>query len=458
MTSLQHKTPSLYQLTWPIFIELLLFMLMGNIDTFMLSAYSDESVAAVGVSNQILALIVLLFGFITAGTSVLVAQYRGARENQKANELSYVSILVNLIFGLILSGFLILNSTMLLKMMDLPSELMGPATSYTNIVGGFIFFQALIMTLAAILRSNGFTKESMIVTILMNVLNVIGNAIFIFGLAGAPVLGEVGVAISTSFSRMVAFLFLAYFVYKRLGNVFFMRIKKSDTIIYLKKLLKIGVPSAGEQLSYQSSQIAITFFISSLGTIALTTKVYATNVNMFVYLCSIAIGQGTMIIIGQMVGAGKFKEAYERCVRSLKISILLSIIFAVVFSLAADPIFRLFTSNEEIIAISKTIMMLTIILEPGRAYNIVVINSLRAAGDVKFPVYIGILSMWGVAVPLSYLLGIYFELGLPGIWIAFATDEWLRGILMYRRWRSRKWEKYSLVQNDESKISLSNVH
>lgn len=440
------KKLTLFALTWPIFIEIFLHMLMGNADTLMLSQYSDDAVAAVGVSNQILSVVVVMFGFIAAGTSILVAQHLGAKDSLSASETSTAAISVNLLFSIALSVVLAFFSTDLLKLMDLPEELMGSAKSYMMIVGGLVFIQALLMTFSAILRSYGYTRDTMYVTIGMNILNVIGNYFFIFGPFGFPVLGVTGVAISTVGSRTIGIIVLLtlYFIRteQKLGITQFVKIKGK----HVKDLLKIGIPSAGEQLSYNASQMMITYFVATLGTEAITTKVYAQNLMMFIFLFAVAIGQGTQILIGHLVGAGKMEDAYHRCLKSLKIAIIISLATAGVFSLFADQLLGIFTDNADIIAMGKTLIYLTLILEPGRSFNLVVINSLRAAGDVRFPVYIGILSMWGISVPISYVLGIHFGLGLIGIWIAFIVDEWLRGLLMLKRWNTRHWQDMTFVK------------
>jgi putative MATE family efflux protein len=449
----KQKNMTLFTLTWPIFIEIFLHMLMGNADTLMLSQYSDESVAAVGVSNQILSLIIVMFGFVATGTAILVAQHLGANEKKTAGEVSLVSLAVNLFFGLLLSLSLAIFNKPILKLMDLPESLIDEASSYLVIVGGFAFIQALIMTAGAIMRSYSFTRDVMYITIGMNILNVIGNYLFIFGPLGIPVLGVEGVAISTAVSRILGLLAGIIVLLKRIPNALpFKRLFKLPHV-HVKNLLKIGVPSAGEQLSYNGSQMVITYFIAVLGTEALTTKVYAQNLMMFIFLFSVAISQGTQIIIGHMVGARKYEDAYHRCIKSLKISIIISCIMAIIFSFAAEPLLGIFTNNTEIIELGKTLIYLTIILEPGRSFNLVVINALRATGDVKFPVYMGILSMWGVSVTISYVLGIWAGLGLVGIWISFIADEWLRGIIMLKRWQSKAWIQKGFIPSPTTKVA-----
>ncbi|MBT2678151.1 MATE family efflux transporter [Bacillus sp. ISL-35] len=436
---------SLFAITWPLFIEIMLYMLMGNADTLMLSQYSDNSVAAVGVSNQILSMVIVMFGFIATGTAILVAQNLGAERDNDAREISSVSIGANLVFGLILSGAVFIFSEQLLNLMDLPPELFEEANSYLRIVGGFSFIQSLIMTVSSIIRSYGFTRDIMYVTIGMNVLNVIGNYFFIFGPFGFPVLGVEGVAISTTVSRIIGLLAAIFVMTKRVPGSLPLSMLFSFPKKHLKNLLNIGIPSAGEHLSYNGSQMVITYFIATLGTQALTAKVYTQNVMMFIFLFSIAISQGTQILIGHMVGAKEVENAYKRALKSLKLAILISIFAAVAVSFFSKNLLGIFTDNMSIIELGTTLILLTIILEPGRSFNLVLISSLRAAGDVKFPVYMGILSMWGVSVTLSYFLGIYLEMGLVGIWIAFIADEWLRGLLMLWRWRSRVWVKKSFV-------------
>lgn len=444
------KKLTLFALTWPIFIEILLHMLMGNADILMLSQYSDDSVAAVGVANQILFMLIVMFGFIATGTSILVAQYLGAKNRALAAEVTVVSIGANLLFSVAISVVVFLFSSKLLLMMDLPPELLSEADSYLKLVGIFSFIQASVITIGATIRSYGFTRDAMYVTIGMNIINVIGNYLFIFGPFGIPVLGVDGVAISTVVSRTLGLMVITFLLFKRIEEPLPFRKIFSLPIEHLKNLLKIGIPSAGEHLSYNTSQIVITYFIVMMGTEALTTKVYTQSLMMFIFLFSLAISQGTQIMIGHQIGAGKVEDAYKRCLKSLRLAIIISVATAIPIAFFSDTLLGFFTSNPDIIALGGTLILFTVILEPGRSFNLVVINALRAAGDVKFPVYIGICSMWGVSVTVSYILGIHFGFGLIGVWIAMILDEWLRGIIMLFRWRSRIWVNKSFIQKQAS--------
>jgi putative MATE family efflux protein len=437
----------LFTLAWPIFVEVSLRMLMGNADTLMLSGYSDQAVAAVGVANQLIWFAIVMLGFVSLGAGIVCSQYLGAQEREKAAEVVVVSLAVNTLFGLVLAALLYVMGPQLLTAMGLPEELMEPGEMFLRIVGGFIFFEAISVTAATVVRSYGYTKDAMFVTMGVNVLNVVGNYVVLYGPFDLPVEGVGGVACSTVLSRVLGVAVLIWILYRRLDVQLPWKLLLRFPKQVLMNILRIGVPAAGEILSYNGSQIAVVTFVSMLGSEALSTRIYVQNLMMFIYLFSIAIGQAAQIQVGHLIGAGEKEKAYRSCLHALKLSLAVSLSMACLFSVFREPLLRIFTDNPAIIALGGTLILLTILLEPGRTFNLVIIASLRAAGDAKFPVYMGILSMWGVSVALCYLLGIHFGLGLAGMWIAFATDEWLRGLLMLWRWKSRKWESKSFVAN-----------
>ncbi|WLR55913.1 MATE family efflux transporter [Mesobacillus subterraneus] len=443
------KRIGLLALTCPIFIELFLHMLMGSTDTFMLSHISDEAVAAVGVANQLVFFMILVFGFVATGTAVLVSQNLGAGLQTDARKISGLSLSLNLIFGVLVSVIVVGFNDLFLQMFNLTPEIHRLAQQYLTIVGGTLFTQALLVTASAILRANGLTKEAMFISIIMNIIHLAGNSLFIYGLFGVPEMGVQGVAISTAISRAIAVILIFRLLYRRLP----MRIALEDYLsfnkTFIKKILKIGVPSAGENVLYNTSQMAITVIIGLLGAMALTTRVYTFNIMSFMMLFGIAIGQGTQILIGYKVGAREFDKAYHQLLKSLKLSIIITMAITVVIVSIREPILGIFTDNKEIIREGSKVLLLCLILEPGRTFNIVVISSLRAAGDAVFPVTMAFVSMWGISVPLAYFLGIKMGFGLSGIWIAFIIDEWFRGIIMYIRWRSRVWEKKVLVDTSD---------
>ncbi|OUO56885.1 MATE family efflux transporter [Candidatus Avelusimicrobium gallicola] len=436
----------LFNLTSPIFVETLLIMLTGTVDVFMLSRYSDETVAAGGVVNQLLNLVFILYGITTLGTSVLCAQYLGAKQKKNVAQVIGVSLLANLLMGLLVSAGLFFLARPSLQLMGLDESLIGYGISYMKIVGGFSFLQALSMTLSAILRSHNKAYYPMFVTLLINIVNVIGNYMLIFGNFGAPRLGITGAGISTSLSRLLAVGLLAYILFSKVTAVPSLKLFKPFPWDKIKNLLTIGLPAAGEQVSYNLSQVLITYFSVMLGTAALTARTYAMSIVMFSYVFAIAIGQGAAISIGHLIGEERDNAAFSVEKYSIKLAMLVTVCISVLTALVGTDIFKLLSSNPEVISIGATVLYIDVLLEIGRAVNITSVNSLNAAGDVMYPFITGIIVMWGVATLLSYVLGIWWGWGLNGIWLAMALDENIRAVVFERRWKSRKWEDKSFTR------------
>ena len=436
----------LFNLASPIFVETLLIMLTGAVDVFMLSRYSDETVAAGGVVNQLLNLVFILYGITTLGTSVLCSQYLGARQKKNVAQVIGVSLLANLVMGILVSAGLFFFAKPSLQLMGLDDNLIGYGVSYMKIVGGFSFLQALSMTLSAILRSHNKAYYPMFVTLMINILNVIGNYLLIFGHFGAPRLGITGAGISTSASRLVAICLLAYLLFSRVTPFPDLKLFKPFPWDKIKNLLTIGLPAAGEQVSYNLSQVLITYFSVMLGTAALTARTYAMSIVMFSYVFAMAIGQGAAISIGHLIGEDRDNAAFSVEKYSIKLAMLVSVCISVLTALVGTDIFKLLSSNPEVISIGATVLYIDVVLETGRAVNITSVNSLNAAGDVMYPFITGVIVMWGVATLLSYVLGIWWGWGLNGIWLAMALDENIRAVVFERRWKSRKWENKSFTR------------
>lgn len=421
-------------------------MMLGAVDTIMLSQYSDESVAAVGVVNQIVMFAFLIFEVINIGTSVLCSQYLGAKMQKNMVQVVGVALLFNLVIGLLISAILHYGATTLLGWMGLRPELLKYGIGYMQIVGAFAFFQAISFTISASLRSADKAIYPMMVTVLVNIMNIIGNYSLIFGKLGMPALGAEGAAISTSVARGVSMVVLFVILFRKHIPRFPLHYFRPFPWVELKNLLKVGLPSAGENMSYSFSQVVITYFINILGNNALATRTYTVNIVMFVYLFAIAMAQGGAISIGHLVGQKKIRAAYLLGKYVMRLSILVSLVLSCVWAASGHFIFSMLTDNQEIIKMGVTIMLVDIIVEIGRAVNIYATNALRSAGDVNFPFYVGVAVQWTVSVGFSYLFGIHWGWGLVGMWCAFLLDENIRALLFVKRWNSMRWAKKGFIK------------
>ncbi|WP_455627919.1 MATE family efflux transporter [Parabacteroides chinchillae] len=438
----------LFKLTGPIFLETLLILTLGVVDTLMLSQYSDNSVAAVGVVNQLLNMVFLLFNITTTGTAVMCALYFGAKNNKSFIQVVGTSLLFNAAVGLIISLVLTCFGGRMLVMMDIRPDLMPDASIYMKIVGGFGFFQAITFTVSTVLRAANKPNYSMQVALVINILNILGNYTLIFGHFGFPALGVEGAAISTSVCRGIAMVFLFVVLFKRLIHRMPLAYFRPFPFRMLKDVLKIGIPSAVEQISYDASQVAIVYFINMLGNEILATRVYVMNIVIVGYLFSLSIAQATAVCTGNLVGAGKKRAAYTLSWYAWKRSLLITFVASSSVYLLGRPLLGIFTENETIINVAMGVLLVDIFLEQGRATVLMFLFNLRSVGDVIVPVLIELVCMWFFAVFCGYMFGIVFGLGLAGMWVAFAMDESSRGIVLALRWRMQKWKRRNLIRHD----------
>lgn len=433
-------------LAGPIFVETLLVMMLGAVDTFMLSRYSDNSVAAVGVDNQLMNLVFLLFEIVSLGTSILCSQYIGAGRRDKVIQVVGISLLFNTLFGLVISAVLIFMAEDLLLWMGLRPDLMADGLPYMKIVGGFAFLQAISLSLSASLRSADKAKYPMYVSMVVNVLNIIGNYTLIFGKFGMPALGVEGAAISTSICRLVSVAILFVVLLKKHIPSFPKELFTPFPWGELKNLLKIGIPSAGEHISYSLSQIVITYFINIISNQALATRSYVTNIVMFTFIFAISIAQGGAILIGHLVGMKKIQAAYTIGKRIMRMGVAMSVSLSMLTAIFGKQILSMLTSDPWIITTGASILWVEVLLEHGRALNFFGVNALRSTGDIYFPVNVGICVMWTVQVIGSYVLGISMGWGLVAMWAIFALDENIRGLIFVHRWNSFKWAGKGFVK------------
>lgn len=437
----------LLKLVGPIFLEILLMLVLGVVDTLMLSHYSDNAVAAVGVVNQLLNMVFLLFNITTVGTSVMCALYFGAKDSKSFIQVVGVSLLFNAVVGLIISLALTLGGKQMLVWMDIRDDLMPMALTYMKIVGGFGFFQAISFTASAVLRAANKPNYAMQVTFIINILNILGNYSLIFGHFGLPALGVEGAAISTSICRGVAMLFLIIVLFKRLIHKMPLEYFRPFPFKKLNDVIKIGMPSAFEQISYDASQVCVVYFINMLGNEVLTARVYIMNIVIIGYIFSLAMASATSVCTGNLVGAGKKNAAYTLSWYAWKRSMMVTFVATVGVYLCGRLLLGCFTENERIIEIAMSALLVDILLEHGRATVLMFLFCLRSVGDVVIPVLIEIVCMWVFAVSFGYLLGIAMGLGLAGIWFALAMDEGSRGIVLCLRWRTCKWMKKDLISS-----------
>lgn len=440
-TEFSDSSRLIFKMSLPIFVELLLQLLVGNIDQIMISQYSQNSVAAIGNGNQMMGIIIMFLNVMGAATSILISRAIGAKDTHRVAVVCNVSLVVIIAFGGLATAVAVGLRRQLFNALGVPHDIMGETTAYLAVVGAFIVVQGLYANFAAILRSHGLVKEVMFASVIMNITNIIGNAILINGLFGAPRLGLVGAAISTDISKTLG-LVLIYRVFRKRIDVRLSRAYlRPFPFDVLRQLLGIGLPSGAQEASYSLSELFILRFVNGFGTVVIATRVYCNILSQIEYIYVIALAQATQILVGYLVGGKQYDRVNNRIMKTTIISIGVSVGLTGVIYLFSDSFFSIFTKDPYILALGKTIIFIEFFLEVGRAINIVLMRTLVAAGDVVFPVVIGASCGWVIAVMGGYLLGVHLGLGLAGIWAAKAADELVRGVASIVRLKSNAWRK-----------------
>ena len=443
------KKLKLFSLAWPIFIETALFMLLGFVDVFVLSRYDDLAASAVNTANQAVSIVTIVFTVISGASAVLISQYLGAKKRENASRIAAISIVFNLLAGIVISSLLAAFSEPILRFIGADGDLLSYASEYLKVVGGFLFLQAVLASLAVIVRNHGLTKISMFVTVGMNIVNTVLDVIFVLGLFGAPKMGVMGVAVATTFSRIVGTIVLFIIVFVKVEKLSIFKLMRPFPWRDIRDIFKIGVPSALESFLYNLSQVVITSMVLRFLTEEeLIARTYVMNITMIFYIFAVAIAQASQIITGHLVGASKMDEAYKRGMRAYKISMLITVIACTVGVLFRKPIVDIFTNDTQVIMLGAGILLIDWFLELGRTTNIVVIACLRGAGDVYFPTICAIFSMWLVSVLGAYVFAVQLDMGIYGLWVALALDEILRGVLMVFRFKSGKWKSKRVVKDE----------
>ena len=417
----------------PLLAELGLMVAMGLIGTALAARQSDAAAAAFAMGQQVAGLVLVLLRIIGAGISVVVARQLGARDPALAERTARASLTASAWLGTALALAAALPAPAWMALLNTPSEVAGSAATFLVALAPVFVLEALISTQASVLRAHLQARATLILNGVIQ-LTHLGLA-----LALMPGLGLIGFALAMALSRLLGLLLAARMCERRIGLPW----RWADLITppgpALREVLHVGVPSAAENILYRICATATLAVGGSLGAPTLAAQAYALQLNTITLLPGLALGLSMEILVGHAMGRHALREAHRRLNRALALGLLCGTGAALAMALAGPGVLALFSQDEWVISTALTALWWTVLLEPGRTFNLVVINGLRAAGDTRFPVAAGAVSMVVVLAGGSWWLGSHLGLGLTGVWIAYAADEWIRGLLMWWRWQGGYW-------------------
>ena len=432
------------QLIWliiPLIIEQALNSLVGMVDGVMISSAGEAAISGVSLVDMINAIMLTLFAALATGGAVVTSQYLGAREMEKARRSAGQLVLMAALLGVVLMAVCEVFAGGLVDLFfgTIAADVRAACLVYLRITALSFPFIALFNAGAAIFRSAGNSRVSMKISMLMNVINVVGNAICVMGLK----MGVAGVAIPTLISRAVAAVLILVLVSKPSDGLY---VQWRDVFTLetgmVKRILAIGIPNACENSFFSLGRTVVVSFISVYGTVQITANSVANSLDNLAIILGLAMGMAMVTVVGQCVGAGDQAQTKYYIKKLMIWSYVLLGIVNVAMMLFCPWLIGLYSNlSEETVALAyRLVMMHSFFVIPMWPLSFVLPNALRAANDAKFTMWVGIISMLSMRIGLGWVMCIHLGWGATGIWIGMILDWVIRIACFVPRYLSGKWK------------------
>jgi putative MATE family efflux protein len=427
-------------------VEQILALAMGAIDTVMVSSVGEHAVSGVNIVDNINNLLIIAFTALCTGGAVVTSQYIGRRDSASASLASRQLYYVVTLVALVIMVFALVLRVPIIRLLygNISGEVMDAAKIYFLITALSYPFLAIYNACAALFRASGNSKVPKRIALQVNLMNIGGNAFFIYGLE----IGVTGAALSTLLSRIVAASVLTgILTANRRGPVTLSGILKIRFVrSTIRSILNVGVPSGLESSMFMVGRLLTQRIFTVFGTAAMAANAIAGVINSFSFMPGQAFGIALLTIVGQCVGAGDYKGAKRYTAKLMKYVYLLIFIISGGIFLFREPLVGLFHLSGE--AHDQALYFLRfhcISMAIGWGASFALPNALRAAGDARFVMITAVISMWTVRVSFSYVLTFVFGLGPVGVWIAMGADFITRGSSYTIRWLRGRWQEKKVI-------------
>lgn len=430
----------LRRLILPLILEQALAITVGMADTMMISSVGEAAVSGVSLVDMFNMLIFSVLSALSTGGAVVVSQNLGAKRADEARKSAKQLLVTILVFSIVLAAVIIVFRKGLLKLFfgSIEPEVMDAALIYLMISAVSFPFLGIYNSCAALFRSMGKANITFIVSIIGNVINVIGNGICIFGLH----MGVAGVALPSLLSRMIMGMILYILLKNPKYEVYFERERFRADFKIIQKILYIGIPSGIENGIFQLGRVMVVSIISGFGTIQIAANGVANSLDNIGSLAGQAMNLAMITVIGRCVGADDQQQIRYYMKKLLLITYAATALINIPILLRLEPILALYGLGAETTSLAKTLVVihngLAMFLWP---MSFTFPNMLRACNDVRYPMIMSILSMFVFRVGLSYILGAQFGMGAVGVWIAMIVDWLFRIMSFVGRYFHGDWKK-----------------
>lgn len=429
-------------LAYPLMMENILQVTMGLVDNYFISKLGTESIAGVGITNQIMNMYMSFFFAVGVATTALVSRYLGTKENEQASKYAQQAFLLSLILGLAIGVINLVFYKQILMSLGLNLNLINVASPYFLVVAGPSLLLSMSIMISSSLRGAKDTKSTMKIAMVSNLVNIILDPILIFGIFSIPGMGLIGAGVATSFSRMIGVILLI----RKAGSgnskmtINFKKAFEFDKTI-MKNIIKIGIPVAIERLFMRIGQLIYFSYIVNIGTKVYAAFVISGSLDSITFLPSIAIGSASAALIGSSLGARQKEEAYRYGMGALFIGAIFMSGIGLINFIFAPQIADLFTKDMVVKQNIVFILRIIILSKPFSAVTLVITPALQGAGDTKFPMIYTLVGIWVFRVLGCYLFVFRLGYGINAVIFTLFIDVFFRSILLILRFKKRKWQK-----------------
>ncbi len=440
-----YTNASLRKLIVPLVFEQILVMLVGIVGTMMVSSAGEAAISGVALVDMVNYLIITVMAALSTGGAVIVSQYLGNRDKAKANQAASQLVTITLLISMAIMAISLILHRGILRLLfgAVDQDVMQSAITYFWITALSFPFLGLYNSTAALFRSMHKTKVTMYVSLLMNVVNVIGSAIGVFVLHA----GVAGVAVPALISRAVAAMVMVLLSFNEKNEVY-VRLQEivSWNRAVLGKILHIAVPNGIENGLFALGRVLVTSIVALFGTSQVAANGVAGSIDMIAIIVVNSINLAILTVVGQCVGAREYEQARENIKKLMLASYISTACLSLIVWALLPAILNCFALSDETYRLSFILIMIhniaAFVLHPT-SFNLP--NALRAAGDAKFTMYVGIGSMIMFRLGSAVLFGIVLNLGVIGVWIAMCTDWLCRSVAFTIRFKSGRWKEYRAI-------------
>ena len=445
-----YSNQDLKKLIVPLVFEQLLALLVGLADTLMISSVGEAAVSGVSLVDTINILIINVFTAFGTGGAVIAGHYLGKKNHDGASKVGWQILLFSFVSSVVITAIFLFfhNGILQLIIGQVEPAVMDNARDYLVITAISFVPLAVYNACAGLFRTMRDSKTTLYISLFMNVLNVVGNAILIYGAK----IGTTGAALSTTFSRTVAAIVIMVLLFDERRTIHF---KGQVTLRFrpdmLKKILYIALPNSLENSLFQLGKILTVSMISTMGTYAIAANAVCNTLAAFNVLPGSAINSGIVAIVSVCIGAGELEQARYYTKKLMKLAELCLILMSALIILSSGWVIGFYHLSPEATQLARQVLIYHAVMAIfAWLLSFSLPNTFRAAGDVILPMAVAIASMWVFRLGFAYLLGIYFGLGLMGVWIAMTVDWVFRAICFTVRFKGHKWERTMIGRQEVS--------